>query len=133
MRGQNKELSDKGVRAANFIIDFICIAIFALILWAIFFKTGEKVSWGLWIALATILYYFSLEAATGRTLGKILTRTKVVDLNGHPPGPEKIFFRTILRLNPLDWYSYAFGSAVGSHDLLSRTRVVRMGEIEDGD
>jgi hypothetical protein len=40
------------------------------------------------------------------------------------PGIGRIFLRTILRLNPLDGFSYLFGQEQGAHDLLSKTRLI---------
>ena len=58
-----------------------------------------------WIWLiAPILYFPVLEGIWGRTIGKLVTGTMVVDISGKPPGIWKAVVRTILRIvevNPL--------------------------------
>ena len=59
----------------------------------------------------------------GKTVGKYITRTKVVNAKGELPSVISIFLRTILRLIPLDLMSYLFNS-VGWHDKFSSTYLV---------
>ena len=75
------------------------------------------------------LYYVSLESLTGRTLGKFLTRTRVVSATGHPPTFGQVMMRTVLRLIPFEPFTF-FARGPGLHDRGSRTRVVlnRYGE-----
>src|SRR5665811_1478683 len=52
----------------------------------------------LWIWLiAPILYFPVLEGVWGRTIGKLVTGTMVVNISGKPPGIWKAVVRTILR------------------------------------
>ncbi len=51
----------------------------------------------LWVALA-VLYFPVTEGFWGRTLGKLLTGTVVVDRKGRPPGLLKASLRTLTRL-----------------------------------
>jgi uncharacterized RDD family membrane protein YckC len=81
-----------------------------------------------------LLYYFALEAATGRTLGKLALGVRVVSADGSRPGSGPVALRTVLRL--VDWlpilYLVGFVIALvtgeprrrlGDH--AARTRVVR--------
>lgn len=70
-------------------------------------------------------YYFTLEYFFQRTLGKLLTGTKVVDRNGGKPTGKVILVRTLARLIPVDFLSYLFVKN-GIHDVLSRTKVVKI-------
>ena len=70
-------------------------------------------------------YYFIFESTSSQTLGKKITGTMVVNMNNEKPSLKRIFLRSLLRLNPFDWYSYAFGNEQGGHDLISKTRLIR--------
>jgi uncharacterized RDD family membrane protein YckC len=56
-----------------------------------------------------ILYYTLWEAAKGKTLGKFLTKTKVVQVDGSAIGYKKAFVRSLLRLVPFEFISVFFG------------------------
>lgn len=103
-------------------IDLIAIAIVNMIFFPFIYNVGHfPLSF-----LPFFLYYFILEVTLNRTLGKLLTKTKVVSVKGKRPNVLHIFLRTILRLNPLDLYSYLMGTEQGTHDVLSRTRLVKV-------
>lgn len=71
-------------------------------------------------------YYFVLEVACQKTLGKIVTGTKVVRLDGGRPSLLQCLGRTAARFIPFEPFSF-LGSKEprGWHDRLSGTRVVR--------
>jgi uncharacterized RDD family membrane protein YckC len=77
------------------------------------------------------VYHFSLELATGQTLGKWLFGLKVVRDNGRPPGIQGSFLRNALRLlDGLGYWSVAVavilfrgdGKRIG--DVVGKTLVV---------
>lgn len=74
----------------------------------------------------TFLYYFGFEAAFGITLAKLITGTRVVSDRGGPPTAAQILVRTLVRLIPLEPFSF-LGSplCIGWHDSWSHTRVIR--------
>ena len=74
--------------------------------------------------LVNIGYYVVLEASTGRTVGKLVAGTKVIDLEGKIPSFSQILLRTLCRYIPFEPLSVLFGER-GWHDTLSKTRVVR--------
>jgi uncharacterized RDD family membrane protein YckC len=47
---------------------------------------------------AIVAYYTVSEAFTGRTLGKLITGTMVVNAAGQPPGIWRALIRTVMRL-----------------------------------
>jgi uncharacterized RDD family membrane protein YckC len=71
-----------------------------------------------------LLYYIVMEGTLGRTVGKYLTNSTVVDEDGYKPSFVKILIRSICRLIPLEALSFLVSDAVGWHDKLSKTRVV---------
>jgi uncharacterized RDD family membrane protein YckC len=83
------------------------------------------------LALVLVVGYFTLaEGLTGRTLGKLLTGTVVIDANGGHPGVRRAFTRTLLRLietNPLLLGGVPAGLAVA----LSQNKQ-RLGDLAAG-
>lgn len=109
---------DKSIRLTNFLVDIFIIYIVAiiidilLILGDIYFSSVYAVMF---------LYYLGLESYNGQTIGKLLTKTRVVNNNGTRPNFLKIFIRTVSRFFLLDAISYMFGFERGFHDQISST------------
>ena len=79
-----------------------------------------------WLTLA-VSYFLVPEWLWGRTLGKFITGTIVVDKKGHRPTLEQVLIRTVLRLvevNPL----VAGGAPAGVAAALSK-RKQRLGDM----
>ena len=79
-------------------------------------------------------YYFVFEAyANGKTIGKMLLGTRVVDLDGNKPSKKSIAIRTLCRFIPFDNISFLFGGNWNDnhqvsgnwHDAFSQTYVVK--------
>ncbi|RMG21954.1 MAG: RDD family protein [Bacteroidetes bacterium] len=77
-------------------------------------------------------YYITMESTLGKTLGKIITRTRVLDEMGQKPTSMQIVGRSFARLIPFDALSFLFGYT-GWHDSLSRTVVVEDSSLLMGD
>jgi uncharacterized RDD family membrane protein YckC len=77
-------------------------------------------------AAVIFIYYFVAESATGMTVGKLLTQTKVVTYGGERPSKRTCLFRTLWRLVPFEPFSW--GRNDGWHDRQTSTTVVRIGE-----
>lgn len=71
-----------------------------------------------------LLYYLPLEASTGRTLGKLITGTKVVSTSGASLTFPQVLGRTLARYIPFEGFTFLSSTRVGLHDKLSNTRVV---------
>lgn len=76
--------------------------------------------------LVAFLYYFLLEVVCQKTVGKMVTRTKVTALDGGRASVLQILGRTAARFIPLEALTF-LGSEEprGWHDSLSGTRVIR--------
>ena len=124
------KLVDKGARLGNFIIDtiIICIIIIpVIVLIAFIYPDIYNPSSPAFEMLASFVffsYYFLLEFFLGKTVGKMLTKTFVVDRNGNKPKLLNIVVRSLVRLIPIEGISFLFGT-LGFHDLISGTRVVK--------
>ena len=70
------------------------------------------------------LYYTVFEAAAGRTLGKFVTGTKVVDQYGNKPSTKDAFLRSLSRFVPFEPFSFLGNTARGWHDTWTNTYVV---------
>ncbi len=78
------------------------------------------------LLLMYFAYYLVLESLFGRTLGKVLTGTKVIMVDGSKPGFKNILKRSLSRFIPFEVFSLlGSGNPVGWHDSLSGTIVVK--------
>jgi uncharacterized RDD family membrane protein YckC len=113
----------KNDRLINYVIDSIAVGILQLSLVSLIYD----LDYFLLTILPFFLYYFIMEVTLNRTLGKLVTKTKVVSVKGKRPNPLHIFVRTFMRTtNPIDIFSYLMGKEQGTHDVLSRTRLVKV-------
>jgi len=123
---------DKGTRAGNFIIDIIAIIIIIALLTYLISPFYPEIldsnspAFEILGSFIFFSYYFLLELFLGKTLGKMMTRTFVVDRNGNKPKVFNLIARTLVRLIPIEGISFLFGHP-GLHDLVSGTRVVKIG------
>ncbi|MDJ1502588.1 RDD family protein [Xanthocytophaga agilis] len=129
-----------GKRLANYIIDFILSYIIAVIVIIII-----GVVWGALIdediiskiddmnslvdRLITFLfqiicYYIPLEYFAGKTIGKMITRTKVVTEEGEKPDFGTIVGRSCVRIISFEVFSFLSETPIGWHDKVSGTMVV---------
>lgn len=77
------------------------------------------------VSIASMLaYYIVFEATLGRTPGKMIVGTRVVDLEGNHPSFRQIVIRTFARLVPFEPFS-CLSDDGGWHDDWSKTRVIR--------
>ena len=79
-----------------------------------------------------LLYYITFESLTFRSLGKYVTKTKVVMHNGEEPTARDIIIRNLCRLIPFDGFSFLGKKGKGWHDSISKTYVVDIEKFEAG-
>lgn len=77
------------------------------------------------LLLVYILFYALQEGLSGRTLGKLITGTKVVMENGDKLTFDAAFTRAACRLIPFEKFSFLGSDARGWHDTISKTRVIK--------
>src|ERR1051325_2111811 len=110
-------------------IDFVVVASFLLI--PDYFLGNELYQKTIAIWLLLVVLYFPLfEGLTGRTVGKAIVGTRVVDASGRPPGIWRACVRTltrILEVNPL----IAGGIPAGLFVAFSKTKQ-RLGDAMAG-
>lgn len=123
----------QGARFANLIIDnlaqFVISFVFGIVVVVIGGERGVAFlneTPGLVIGLPILLaYYFVFEATTSRTLGKLITGTKVVNAQGRTPTIGQIAGRTFCRLIPFEAFSFFGTPPRGWHDSIPKTFVVK--------
>ena len=76
------------------------------------------------------IYFFIIESLTHRSLGKYVTKTKVVMANGEKPTNQDIAKRSLCRMIPFDALSFLGTDGKGWHDSISNTFVVDIAKFE---
>ncbi len=120
-----------GIRFLNFIIDIFAWGIIVRIIGFLFEffvqPTGQLtiLVYGFILFFGTFIGYYSImEIKFQKTIGKFITKTKVVKMNGEKPENSDIISRSFYRLIPFDRISFLF-TKNGIHDFLSKTTVVK--------
>ena len=111
---------NKGTRIMNVVFDMLIITLISGVIRPMFYFIDPTIPY----YCVYVLYYFSFEFFLCQTPGKMITKTKVVDMHNLKPNFWKTLYRTLLRLNPFDAASYLFGQEQGGHDLVSKTRLI---------
>lgn len=132
--------ASQGKRLANYFIDFLFFLIFSLIFGTILgiflaivspsslsvFEQDNDLIDYLFGFIAGMIYYSVLEAATGKTIAKFITNTKVVNEQGEKPDVRTILLRSLCRFIPFEPLSFLGSDHSGWHDKLSKTRVIEI-------
>ena len=127
------KLASQGKRFTNYIIDFIFIMVFSFMIGVVLalispemleaIENGGRLLDYVFGFVVGMIYYSVFEMITGRTIGKLITGTKVVDEQGNKPDANAILVRSLCRYIPLEALSF-LGDGPGWHDTMSKTRVV---------
>ena len=127
-------IAGTGKRFANYIIDrivIILLMVVALIITAIiariFGHTDDEIMDTLVFIIMIIVwlaYYWGLESLTGKTVGKYITRTRIVKEDGSRPTTINVLGRTMSRLIPFDPFSYLGPPEQGWHDAAPKIYVI---------
>lgn len=141
----------KGNRFANYIIDLLAIVI---VFWGVvfggfflFYSFAEDTTVAdnliidmeninplldrLITAIVLSIVYFTIEVLTkGRSLGKYITKTKVVLEDGSKPSAIDYLKRSFSRMIPFEQFSFLGAEGRGWHDTISKTFVVDINKFE---
>jgi len=135
--------ASKGNRFVNFIIDTIAYYILIFILSVAF---GILAAIGITGPLSMLaeegiavyvfsfgvffIYFMIFEVFLQRSLGKYITKTKVVMEDGSKPKASDIIIRSLCRLIPFEVFSFLGEDGRGWHDSMSDTYVVDIKKFE---
>ena len=139
-------LASKQKRFFTFLIDYIMRFVIIFILgiglglMSLFTEDTSYVDWLdelnrleeiLYELILVAIYYIIMETTTGRTIGKYITGTKVLMLDGSKPEADKIIVRTLSRFIPFEPFSFFGSEPKGWHDTLTDTVVVDIKKYEE--
>lgn len=119
-----------GTRALNFLVDTIIItalayAAFKTWNWHVMYWHYPFYNFGWFFFGVLFIYYTLFELITGRTPGKWMSFSKLVDRNGKRASVMQVFTRSIIRLTIIDMFFIPFLDKP-LHDYLSKTEVVEV-------
>ena len=121
-------IASGGKRFANSILDTIALYIiyiaFAFFIGFLGLFSPESPGVIYLIYLIAPAYYLIMEATTGKTLGKMITKTRVVTIDGEKPDFKTALIRTLCRIIPFDAFSFLGSRSVGWHDSIAKSRVI---------
>ena len=126
------EPASKGKRILNLIIDYIGFLALSFLIGVLgqipaleglvegFFSLPDAMLG----FVVFLIYYPPLEIIFGRTLGKLVTGTKVVDEKGKKPKAIQILIRTFCRFIPFEAFSFLGDTGRGWHDSIPNVYVI---------
>jgi uncharacterized RDD family membrane protein YckC len=120
------------IRFCNFLLDMFAISFLTIITILIlkgFLQSFQDYSLRnnrIITFILYFLYYFIFESSLSTTLGKLITKTKVVDqISLSKPSLLKIILRTLCRFIPFEGIAIFFSEKNRPlHDIISRTTVI---------
>jgi uncharacterized RDD family membrane protein YckC len=119
-----------GTRVVNFIIDTTIVFLIAYIAsktwnWYVFHYRYPYLNFGWFFFGSVFLYYTIAEGLFGRTLGKLVSSTKVVNKQSRRASFLQILLRSLLRVTIIDLFFIPFIDKP-LHDYASKTEVVEI-------
>ncbi len=131
-------IAPKWLRVANYFIDLIVFLVLFAFLFIILELLGTTVLTYLelnplidrLISASLYIIFMGMQEILfkGRSVGKFLTGTKVVMMDGSHPEIQTFMIRNLCRIIPFDGLSFL--GSVGWHDSIPKTRVVIKKEFE---
>ena len=124
------ERASKGQRFGTLLIDYVFIWVFSFLIGIaavmLFGPAGaaelKRIPPLLLGVVVVLFFYIFFESIWGRTPGKFIVGTVVVNAKGEKPSFGQIVGRTLCRMIPFEAFSF-FGEE-GWHDSIPNTRVV---------
>lgn len=131
---EEPQLASKWTRLGTYVIDIIVIQgisfVFGLVLALLQLDSILLIdNWLVDILFSAIIlsiYYIVIESKTGgKSIGKLVTNTRVVTLDNQTPDFDTIVKRSLCRNIPFDGLSFIGEHSTGWHDSLSNTKVIQ--------
>jgi uncharacterized RDD family membrane protein YckC len=122
--------ASRGQRFVNYLLDQVAMTgmMSAFVLFSGLIEALSDTLMSNWIvgAIAGLIYYTLMESfLQGKSLGKYVTKTRVVTHEGYQPELSTILVRSLCRAVPFDALSFLFKEPGGWHDEWSKTYVVQ--------
>jgi uncharacterized RDD family membrane protein YckC len=124
----------KRIRLFNWLLDtFVCLVFFIVFIKLSFQgKPSDNTLRALkyYFLLLNAFYYLLLELIFKTTIGKIITRTKIVGENNEEIKLKNILIRTLARFIPFEGISVLFNDDnLILHDTLSKTKITKINNL----
>ncbi len=123
--------ASKGKRFANYIIDSIIVFVVSLVLVVVLMSIGiypEDINTILDRLIGMLLYALIMMGVEGmmkgKSIGKLITKTRAVTLDGKEPDFATIAKRSFCRIVPFEAFSFLGSSPSGWHDKWGDTMVI---------
>lgn len=125
-RKMNMQPTSATRRFFNMVIDYWIFPVIVTFFLAFMMSLGliNYIDFQPLIIIISFLQVIVFEQLFGQSVGKMITRTKVVTENGDKPSFGQIIVRNLARLIPFEAFSLLAKNPVGWHDSLSKTVVV---------
>lgn len=120
-----------GQRFINYLIDMIAFYLIVFLIGMVMGTNSSLTSmmdsplFGLSLYGVFFLYYLVMEVSMGKTIGKLVTRTMVVNEHGEKPDTGTILLRTLIRFIPFEPFSAFASNARMWHDSWTKTYVIK--------
>ena len=115
-------------RFANYLIDTLMVYILFFVFITVLYRAGSVnenlIGINYTIYLVMLGYYTIMEFATGKTVGKMITGTRVITVEGSKPDLKTAFIRSLCRFIPFEAFSFLGSPCKGWHDTIAGSRVV---------
>ncbi|MBI9060103.1 MAG: RDD family protein [Labilibaculum sp.] len=130
------KIASNSKRFINWLVDSISISILWLILLPVIvvilkkaglfdnLKNGETMDLEFTVLPIAFLYYLTFESIFKTTLGKLITRTKIIRQDNEEVNFVDILLRTLCRFIPFEQLSFLAEKPAGWHDKISETRII---------
>lgn len=128
--------ADKGKRLVNYLIDYLVIFGVMMFIGIVVFAYDDRmidIEAGSEIDLLSriigmivyAIYYIVIEGSLkGKSIGKYLTKTRAVKIDGTPMETNDIVARSFSRIVPFEPFSFLGSRPGGWHDRWSKTMVI---------
>lgn len=119
----NLPLANHDARVNSFFIDFLISQVLGFTFWISLSYLDQALLGFLLYFIVRFLYFFLSENKNGKTIGKKITKTKVVTINGEKPNIAQLIKRSLLRNFTLI-LSFISDDFQAFHDKYSKTYVI---------
>jgi uncharacterized RDD family membrane protein YckC len=132
----SNKIASNTKRLINWIVDSISISILWFILLPVIvialknlgfldnLKDGETMDLEFTVLPIALLYYLIFEGVFKTSIGKLITRTKIIRLDNEEVNFVDILLRTFCRFIPFEQLSFFAAKPAGWHDRISETRII---------
>lgn len=118
------ETASKSKRVLNCLIDLILVMALSIIISAILSTFGINLKLRIISSILFLMYYGLFEYFIGKTIGKMITKTKIISIYNNKITIKMIFLREFIRWVPFEQFSFINKKTIGWHDKASEIIVI---------